>query len=116
MMSKEQFGLSTFWWETLHTEDQIKACVDYVAKTGFRYVEFKRASFQQERLAAQFKMAVKAAEKAGLKVSNFVVLRDLVNGGQQAVDDVIETIEACAESGVTILNTVCGAQPAPICD
>lgn len=83
MISKEQFGLNAFWWETLHSEDQIKACVDCVARTGFRYVAFKRASFIQEPLAFQFKTAVKAAEAAGLKVSNFVVLRDLVTDGPQ---------------------------------
>lgn len=113
-ISKEQFGLNTFWWETLHNDEQIKACVDCVAKTGFRYVEFKRASFLPEQLARQFRAAVRATEAAGLKVSNFVVLRDLVTGGQQAVDDVVETIVSCAETGVNILNAVFGAQPAPI--
>lgn len=114
MISKEQFGLNTFWWEELHTEQQIKTCVEYVAQTGYRYVEFKRASFLQEDLSAEFTMAVRASEAAGLKVSNFVVLRDLITGGQQAIDDVAETIAACADAGVNVLNSIFGGIPKPI--
>jgi len=114
VIQKDQFGFNTFWWEQLHTEDQIKACVECVAGLGFKYVEFKRFSFKQEDLVSEFKMAVREAEAVGLKVSNFVVLRDLVNGGEKAVEDVIETIAACSESSVSVLNSVFGGLPEPI--
>jgi sugar phosphate isomerase/epimerase len=108
MLQKNQFGFNAFWWEQLHTEEQIQSCVQFLAKVGYKYVEFKRDSFSQKNLGAEFKMAVEAAGKAGLKVSNFVVLRDPVNGGQKAVEDVIETIEACSQAGVGILNSLWG--------
>jgi len=37
MISKEQFGFNAFWWERLHTETQIAACLDYIASLGFKY-------------------------------------------------------------------------------
>ncbi|MEA3477423.1 MAG: sugar phosphate isomerase/epimerase [Bacteroidota bacterium] len=113
MITKDQFGFNAFWWETLHTEDQMRECADYIAGLGYSFVEFKRLSFRQDNLAGQFKQAVKAAEAAGIKVSNFVVLRSLTTGGREAVDDVIETVRACSEAGIGVLNTVCGSLSEP---
>ena len=113
MITADQFGFNAFWWETLHSEDQVKACADYIASLGYRFVEFKRLSFKQDNIAAEFKLAVNAAKAAGLQVSNFVVLRDLTTGDRQATDDVIETLRACNDAGVGVLNTVCGPLPEP---
>jgi len=113
MITKEQFGFNAFWWETLHSEDQMKGCADYIASLGYKFVEFKRLSFKQDNIAEQFKLAVKAAEAAGIKVSNFVVLRGFTTGDRKMIDDVIETVRACSEAGANVLNTVCGGLPAP---
>ena len=114
MITKEQFGFNAFWWEKLHAEEQIKSCVDYLANIGYKYVEFKRDSFLQDKLGDQFKLAVKIAESGGLKVSNFVVLGDLTNGDPKMINNVIETITACSDAGIRILNSVCGGLPEPI--
>lgn len=114
MIKKDQFGFCSFWWETLHTEEQMRECTDYLAELGYKYVEFKRFSFKQDHIAEQFKLAVKAAEAAGIRVSNFVVLRNLSSGEKESVDDVIETVRACGEAGIGVLNTVCGPVPEPI--
>lgn len=113
MIKKDQFGFCSFWWETLHTEDQMKECADYIAELGYKYVEFKRLSFKQDNITKQFKLAVNAAEEAGIRVSDFVVLRSLTSGDKGSVADVIETVRACGEAGVGVLNTVCGPLPEP---
>jgi sugar phosphate isomerase/epimerase len=114
MISIDQFGYNTFWWETLHTEEQLKKCVDLLAKLGYRHVEFKRDSFDQDHLPEQFKQAARITEAAGLKISNFVVLRDQSTGDAKAVDDVIETLAACSEAGVGLMNSVFGGPGQPI--
>lgn len=114
MISSKQFGYNTFWWEALHTEDQIKKCVDLLAELGYHYIEFKRDSFDQSDLPGQFRQAAKITEAAGLEISNFVVLRDQTQGDPQPIDDVIETIQACAEAGVGLLNSVFGGAGTPI--
>ena len=113
MITKDQFGFNAFWWEELHTQDQMRICADYIASLGYKFIEFKRLSFKQDNIAVEFKLAVKAAKAAGIEVSNFVVLRSLTAGDRQAIDDVIETIQACNEAGVDVLNTVCGGLPEP---
>ena len=114
MITKGQFGFNAFWWEQLHSEDQIKECVDCIASLGFKYIEFKRLSFKQDNLEKEFKVAVNLAQKAGLKVSNFIVLRSLTDGNEQSVKDVIGTIHAASQAGVNIINTVSGGMSAPI--
>ena len=114
MITKEQFGFNAFWWEQLHTEEQIKKCVDYVASLGFKSIEFKRLSFKQDDLEKEFRMAVILAQKAGLKVSNFIILRSLTDADEQDVQDVINTIRAASQAGVDIINTVSGEMSEPI--
>jgi sugar phosphate isomerase/epimerase len=113
VITKDQFGFNAFWWEVLHTQDQMKTCADCLAGLGYKFVEFKRLSFKQDDIAAEFKMAAEAAQAAGIEVSNFVVLRSLNTGDRQAIEDVIETVQACSEAGVDVLNTICGPLPAP---
>ncbi len=114
MLNREQFGFNAFWWETLHDAEQIESCVRCLSGLGYRQVEFKRDSFLQEQLPKQFAMAARVAGEQGLKVSNFVVLRDLVGGDEQAIADVVETIEACSEAQVGLLNCCFGLIPPPI--
>ena len=114
MLTKDQFGFNAFWWERLHTEDQIKECVDYIASLGFRYIEFKRLSFKQENLEKELKMAVDIAQEAGLKVSDFAVLRSLTDGNEQNINDIIDTIRAASQAGVNVINTVSGGTSEPI--
>ena len=109
MITKEQFGFNAFWWEQLHSEDQIKECVDYIASLGFKYVEFKRLSFKQNNLEKEFKTAVNIARGAGLQVSDFVVLRSLTDNKEQDIDDVIDTVRAASQAGVKIVNVVSGS-------
>ena len=76
MLGSEKFGFNSFWWEKLHTPDDVSSCVEALAEIGYKAVEFKAASFDPGRsLEDQFKGAVEAAGKAGLAVSNFVILR-----------------------------------------
>jgi sugar phosphate isomerase/epimerase len=114
MITTDQFGFNAFWWEQLHTEEQIQSCVNFLAKTGFRYVEFKRDSFRQNDLAGQFKLAAKMASAAGLKVSDFVVLRELADGNPKGVADVIDTLAACHEAESPLMNCCFGAGTGPI--
>lgn len=114
MIVKEQFGVNAFWWEQLHTEEQIKKCVDCVASFGFKYIEFKRLSFKQDNLDREFGVAAKSAHKSGLKVSNFVVLRSLSDGNEQNINDVIDTIRAASQAGVKVINTASGGTAEPI--
>ena len=111
MLTCEQFGFNAFWWEQLHEREQIELCVRSLADIGYRYVEFKRDSFRQDQLGEQFLLATQIANDHGLKVSNFVVLRDLVLGDDQGVAEVIETIEATAQAGVNLLNCCFGGTP-----
>jgi len=114
MISKEQFGFNTFWWEQLHGEKEIESCVTCLTDIGYRYVEFKRDSFVQKDLAAEFKLAAEITRSAGLEVSNFVILRDLAGGDAKGIDDVVETIEATRAAGVSLLNCCFGGMPTPI--
>ncbi len=108
MITKEQFGFNAFWWEQLHTEAQIAACLDYIASLGFKYVELKRSSFPLADLEKEFATAVRLARKAGLTVSNIVILGSLTGGDARHIDDVVETVRAAAHAGVNVINTISG--------
>ncbi len=112
MLSTGQLGFNAFWWERLHDEDAVRECAACLAEIGYRFVEFKRDSFQQVDLPAEFRAAARAARREGLEVSNFVVLRDLTRRDTAAVRDVVESVQACAEAEVSVLNLCVGA-PAP---
>jgi sugar phosphate isomerase/epimerase len=121
MLKKEQFGFNAFWWEKLWTEEDIRKCTDALAEIGYKAVEFKETSFNpDEGLEKGFKRAVKIAASSGLSVSNFVILRDIVNvqGRKKGIDDVINCIRATSEAGVNKLNLITGGMPgsAPVDD
>jgi len=115
MLSPEKFGFNTFWWEKLHTPNDIRGCVEGLAEIGYRAVEFKTASFNPDRpLDAQFRGAVKIAQGSALAVSDFVVLRDPVGGNLEgAIEDVSSVIRAAASAGVDKVNTATGSRPKP---
>jgi sugar phosphate isomerase/epimerase len=113
MLTRDQFGFNAFWWEELHDHQQIESCVRCLAGIGYHQVEFKRDSFRQDKLSEQFELACQIATDHGLGVSNFVVLRDLVTGDDQGVEDVIETIRATSQAGVELLNCCFGGTPPP---
>jgi len=113
MISKDQFGFNAFWWEKLDTKERLRQCTDFLARTGFKYVEFKIDSFNSEQLREQLKLAVETAEASGLKVSNFVILRPLSSGDPRHTADVIDTIRAAAEANVSIINTISGPAAEP---
>ena len=111
MITEQQFGFNTFWWEKLHTTESIQSCVEALAKIGFRSVEFKLDSFDQSRsIPDQFSLAVKIAKEAGLQVSNFVILRGLIEPDQREnnIRDVSDCLRAVSAAGVDKLNIITG--------
>lgn len=114
MITSQQFGFNAFWWERLNTQQLIRQCTDHLAQTGFKYVEFKTDSFDADRLGDQMKLAASTAAASGMSVSNFVILRPLSKGAGGDVDDVIKTVRAAADAGVTIVNTVSGPAGEPL--
>ena len=114
MLSEEQFGFNAFWWERLYTDEEISRAVECLAKLGYKGVEWKEVSFNpQKKLAEEFKRARHITEKAGLKVSNFVILRDIVNpeNKEKGIADIKNCIEATGEAGIDKLNMVSSGCP-----
>jgi sugar phosphate isomerase/epimerase len=112
MIARQQFGFNAFWWGNLHTPESIQSCVNTLAEIGYRAVEFKIDSFDQKSsIPRQFSEAVDIAKKAGLSVSNFVILRDLIDPDQRtnSIADICNCIRAVAQADVDKLNLVSGA-------
>jgi sugar phosphate isomerase/epimerase len=104
MLNISQLGFNTFWWTDLYTETALRGCISCVADLGYKYIEFKRDSFQPEHRAAQIAKAVALASESGLKTSNLVALTNLSNGEQQPVNDVIDMVRIASEVQVPLLN------------
>ncbi len=116
MITRQQFGFNAFWWDNLHIPESIQSCVEALAEIGYRSVEFKLDSFDRNSsIPEQFSKAVKIAETAGLRVSNFVILRNLIDPDQRkkSTADVCDCLSAVSQAGVDKLNLVTGA---PITD
>lgn len=114
MITENQFGFSAFLWEDLYDEESIRGAVESLAELGYKGVEWKETSFnQQAKLMDEFERAVKVTKELGLQVSNFVILRDVINikGRNRAINDVIGCIQAVAAVGVDKVNMVTGAIP-----
>jgi len=97
--------------EKLHTPESIQACAEALARIGYNSVEFKIDSFDQSRsIADQFSQAVRIAKKTGLEVSNFVILRGLIEPDQRekSINDIIDSLRAVSAAGVDKLNIVTG--------
>ncbi|MFH1005901.1 MAG: sugar phosphate isomerase/epimerase, partial [Candidatus Latescibacterota bacterium] len=114
MLSFDQFGFNAFWWERLWTEEELRSCFATIAGIGYKNVELKWDSFNpDEPMAGQLVRARRIAGEEGLRVSNFVILRDVIDPTrrEQGIRDVTAYLRAVAESGVPVMNLVCGAIP-----
>ncbi len=112
MITRQQFGFNAFWWGNLRTPESIQNCVQTLAEIGYRAVEFKIDSFDQtSSISGQFSQAVGIAKKAGLSVSNFVILRDLIDPDQRGkgIADICDCLRAVGKADVDKLNLVTGA-------
>ncbi len=112
MITRQQFGFNAFWWDNLHNPESVQSCVQTLVQIGYRSVEFKLDSFDRNSsIPEQFSQAVNIAKKARLRVSNFVILRNLIDPDQrkQSIADVCDCLRAVAQAGVDKLNLVTGA-------
>ena len=114
MTTMQKIGFNAFWWEDLKTGEKIADCAQTLKKIGYRAVEFKLDSFDQDKdWGEEFQRAVRISEDEGLEVSNFVILRNLCAGQEdlreKAAEDVVKMVRAVAAAGVPMLNTVSGA-------
>jgi len=102
-----KFGFNAFWWEKLWDETSIREAVTTLSGLGYKAVEWKETSFNpRASLTDEFKRAVKVTQENGLIVSDFVILRDMVNpqARDKSIQDVTSCIEAVAESGIDKMN------------
>ncbi len=114
MITEDQFGFNTFLWDKLHDEESIRGVVKSLADLGYRGVEWKETSFNPRgKLVDEFRRAVRVTKEFGLEVSNFVILRDMINmkTRHKAIDNTIECIQAVATVGVDKLNIITGGVP-----
>lgn len=114
MINESQFGFNAFLWEELYDEQSIRRAVKSLADLGYRGIEWKEASFNPQcKLVEELGRAVKVTEESSLKVSDFVILRDMINTKtrDKALDDTIECVQAAAAVGVDKVNIVSGSMP-----
>lgn len=114
MITKDQFGFNAFLWEKLYDEESIRGVVKSLADLGYKGIEWKENSFNpQSKLIDEFRRAVRVTKEFGLEVSNFVILRDVINAKtrDKAVNDIIECAQATASAGVDKVNIVTGNVP-----
>ncbi len=114
MITEDQFGFNTFLWDKLHDEESIRGIVKSLADLGYRGVEWKETSFNpQGKLVDEFRRAVRVTKEFGLEVSNFVILRDMINikTRDKAINNIIECIQAVATIGVDKVNIITGGFP-----
>jgi len=105
-----KLGFNTFWWEGLEREAALRACLDALVEIGYEAVEFKVDSFGLHPARAAIVRAAHAARKAGLTVSNLVILRTLAQPEkrERSVADVSEAIRICAAAEIGVLNFTSG--------
>ena len=87
--------------------------MEILAGIGYKAVEWKETSFNaRAKVADEFNRAVTVTEQAGIRVSNFVILRDLLNSeGETAIADVKNAISATGDAGLNKLNLITGSIP-----
>ena len=105
-----KIGFNTFWWEGLDREDVLRGCLEALVDTGYEAVEFKVDSFGPHPNRDAVVRAAAAARKAGLTVSNLVILRNLsqAQAAQAGVRDVAEAVRICAAADIGALNFTTG--------
>ncbi len=115
MFDRSKIAFNAFWFEGLDTPDKIKAVCNGLAEIGYKGVEWKETCFSDgPDVFAKLKMAAKASEECGMHVTDFVILRNLVNPdtATKATDDLCEFIRASAAAGVNVVNTA-SSMPMP---
>ena len=107
---KWKLGFNTFWWEGLDQAAKADECVKTIADLGYEAIEFKIDSFGSVTKAKEVVRAAEAARKAGLHVSNLVILRALTNPDTSAksVADVSNVIDICSKAGIGAVNFATG--------
>lgn len=105
-----KIGYNTFWWEGLDKEDALRGCVDSLVDIGYEAVEYKVDSFGPHPNGNAIVRAAEVSRKAGLEVSDLVILRNIVNPDtvKQGVDDIAEAIRICSAAGIKMLNFTVG--------
>lgn len=112
-----KIGMNTFWWENLERADRLEACIDTLVEIGYEAVEFKVDSFGAHPNGKAVEAAADAARRAGLEVSNLVILRNLSqrDAAERGVNDVAEATRICSSTGIGALNfTTGGATRVPV--
>lgn len=110
MKVKWKLGFNTFWWENLDKLGKLRDCIKSLVEIGYDAVEFKLDSFGTEEPGKAVIRAAQEARKAGLIVSNLVILRGIgvPETCQKNVADVSNAIRICGEAGIEVLNMVTG--------
>lgn len=110
MKREWKLGFNTFWWEGLDKLGKLRDCIKSLVEIGYDAVEFKLDSFGTEEPRKAVVRATQEAKKAGLVVSNLVILRAIgvPETAHKNVEDVINAIRICGEAGIEVLNMVTG--------
>ena len=110
-MKKEwKLGFNTFWWEGLDKLGKLRDCIKSLVEIGYDAIEFKLDSFGTEEPRKAVVRAAQEARKAGLIVSNLVILRGIgaPETSHKSIADVSDAIHICGEAGIGVLNMVTG--------
>ncbi|OFX16908.1 MAG: hypothetical protein A2Z18_01635 [Armatimonadetes bacterium RBG_16_58_9] len=105
-------AFNAFWWEALDSEDKIASVCESLAKLGYRGVEWKETCFGGNGdMTQELRTAARITRASGLDVTDFVILRNLVDPAHAAksTEDVCNFVRAAAQTGVKLVNTA----PAP---
>lgn len=102
-----RIAFNAFWWEDLDSEDKIAGVCENLAALGYRGVEWKETCFGRgSYIATMLPAAARITRTEGLEVTDFVILRNLVDPAHadKSADDISDFVRASAMAGVAIVN------------
>jgi sugar phosphate isomerase/epimerase len=108
MLDRTKVAFNAFWFENLAGRDAVASVCDSLAALGYKGVEWKETCFSGDAdISAKLAMAARATRASGLEVTDFVILRNMVDPAvaPNSVADLCSFVRAAAAAGVPLVNT-----------
>lgn len=100
-------AFNAFWWEALDSEVKIASVCESLAELGYRGVEWKDTCFGgNDDIIQKLRTAARITRASGLDVTDFVILRNLVDPvhAAKSTEDVSNFVRAASATGVRLVN------------